>query len=181
MNRSTNSARSKVNLTRPLPDEFLGLSPAELEDERARLHMLLIDSTDPRDSEYWQTKVDDLDRRITRYSDAGVRWPNRAEYDDLLAFARELKAAVDLPRFVDDVLPFTALKQTGDHWTGHCPIPGHHDRTPSFAAWQDGGWTCFGRCGRSGDVFVLVGLCRGLATFREQVQLVAAYVGKTVQ
>jgi hypothetical protein len=168
----------RVNLTRPLPDPYLGLSSTELEDERARLQMLVLDSNDPRDRAYWQAQLDDLDGRIARYQAHGIRWPNRRRRDELVTFARELKAAVDLARFVEDELPRVALRRTGAHWTGHCPCPDHDDQTPSFVVYADGGWTCFGRCGRSGDIYTLVALCFGLERFADKVKVVADYIAR---
>ena len=40
----------------------------------------------------------------------------------------------------------------GKAWfTGHCPLPEHEDKTPSFYIYPPGRWWCYG-CGLGGDV-----------------------------
>ena len=52
----------------------------------------------------------------------------------------------------------TDLRAAGDKLLGCCPLPDHHDRTPSFYCYPSesyrgfyDSWWCFG-CGRGGDV-----------------------------
>ncbi len=54
----------------------------------------------------------------------------------------------------------TELKPDGMRLIGHCPIPSHNDRSPSFNIWvASGSWYCFGACAGGGDV---VDLCRAV-------------------
>jgi DNA primase len=49
----------------------------------------------------------------------------------------------------------------GKAWfTGHCPLPDHEDRTPSFYIYPPGRWWCYG-CGCGGDVVDLEFRCGG--------------------
>lgn len=167
-----------INLTGKLPDPYIGLSPRQLDDERGRLHMLVVDALTEQDRAYWQAQLDDVDRRIARYKRHGVAWPDARQRDALRDFARDLKAAIDLPRFIDDMILTTHLTRAGDRWRGSCPLPDHDDATPSFVVYPDGGWYCFGKCQRGGDVFTLVALAFGVESFREQVRIAADYLGR---
>lgn len=168
--------RLNLDPRRPLPDPYLGLSAAELADERTRLQMLVLDSDDPRDQRYWQSQLDALDRRIRRYRERGVRWPDRRRADDLLTLARDLKAAVDLASFLNDTMPWTCLERSGAGWRGHCVAADHEDRHPSMSVAGDR-WRCWG-CGRRGDVYDAIALAHGLPEFQDQVAALAAYVGE---
>lgn len=67
----------------------------------------------------------------------------------------------------------------GVHDLGHsfrCPSPSHDDRDPSAHYYQDGSVHCFG-CGRTWDVFSLVGELDGIEGFADQVRAVADIVG----
>lgn len=55
------------------------------------------------------------------------RISSRRDYAAVSELARDLKAAISLAQFVEDMIPTTHLTRTGDHWTGHCPIPTHDD------------------------------------------------------
>ena len=58
-----------------------------------------------------------------------------------------------------------------------CPLPDHDDRTPSARYYANGHTVhCFG-CGRTVDVFTLVGALDGIEGFPEQVEAVADMVG----
>jgi DNA primase len=48
---------------------------------------------------------------------------------------------------------YTDLEPLGGRawFTGHCPLPNHEDRTPSFYIYPPGRFYCYG-CGRGGDV-----------------------------
>jgi hypothetical protein len=168
------------SLTGPMPDELLGLSPLELEDERGRYEILMHDAASENDAAVYRYKVEIIDRRIARYQKLGVCWPDRAGANELVDVARDLKTVVSLEQFVADHVMTTRLERAGDRWKGHCPIPTHDDQTPSFVVYPDGGWTCFGKCNRSGDIYTLIGMVFGLELFRDQVALLADYYGREV-
>jgi hypothetical protein len=47
------------------------------------------------------------------------------------------------------------LRKVGKEWVGRCPLPDHHDRSPSFCVDPDKNvWWCHG-CLRGGDVITL--------------------------
>ncbi len=167
------------SLTGPQPDEFLGLSPSQLKDERGRYQILLIDAVTEHDAAFYQHKLDHIDRRIERYRThltVKIRWPDRDRSNDLVRLAQGLKRAVPLERFISDQVLTTRLQRAGDRWRGTCPL--HEERTPSFIVYPDSGWTCFGKCNRSGDIYTLIGLVFGLELFRDQVALLANYYGR---
>lgn len=171
------------SLTNPVPDEFLGLSPSQLEDERGRYQMLEIDAVSENDATIFQHKVNLIDRKIERYRNhptIKMRWPDRSGANDLVRLARYLKHVIPPEQFISDQVLTTRLERAGDKWKGHCPIPTHDDETPSFVVYPDGGWTCFGKCNRSGDIFTLIGVVFGLELFRDQVALLADYYGRDI-
>lgn len=161
-----------------MPDELLGLSPLEIEDERGRYQILMYDALTQQDVTFYQRKIEIIDRRIERYQKLGARWPNRSSASDLVEVSQDLKRAVPLERFIADQVMMTRLECSGDTWKGRCPIPTHEDRTPSFVVYPNARWTCFGKCGRSGDIYTLIGLVFGLERFRDQVRVLADYFGK---
>lgn len=171
------------SITNSLPDEFLGLSPSQLEDERGRYQMLEIDAVNENDAAIFRYKVALIGRKIERYrthSSITIRWPDRSRANELVQLAHDLKRIVSLNQFISDQDLVTRLERSGDKWRGRCPIPTHDDKTPSFVVYPDGGWTCFGKCGRSGDIYTLIALVFGLELFRDQVALLADYYGQEV-
>lgn len=65
---------------------------------------------------------------------------------------RTVKEAVPLAGYAGKL---TKLQRSGTVLVGHCPLPGHTDRTPSFTVWSDNNsWWCFG-CSRGSDVIDL--------------------------
>lgn len=53
------------------------------------------------------------------------------------------------------------LKAVGSRYEGHCPLPDHDDKSPSFNAYPETqSWWCFG-CSRGGDVVDLYALSNG--------------------
>jgi DNA primase len=71
------------------------------------------------------------------------------------------KEAVQVIDLADLLCGPGGLRPIGEKWAGHCPIPDHEDRTPSFTVYPgDGGWWCFG-CLRGGDVVELARLAWG--------------------
>ncbi len=71
---------------------------------------------------------------------------------------------------IEDVVSiYTDLRRSGRVLKGHCPLPGHEDRTPSFCVYvADQRFYCFG-CNRGGDVFEFLELVEQL-NFREAVE-----------
>jgi hypothetical protein len=169
------------SLTGPMPDEFLGLSPSQLEDERGRYQILLIDAVTEQDAAVYQHKLDRIEQIIERYRNhptVKIRWPDGDRSNGLVRLAQDLKRAVPLERFISDQVLTTRLERAGDRWKGTCPIPTHDDTHPSFVVYPDGGWHCFGKCNRFGDIYTLIGLVFGLELFRDQVALLADYYGR---
>jgi DNA primase len=67
---------------------------------------------------------------------------------------REAVPVGEVARRYTDLEPFG-----GKAWfTGHCPLPDHEDRTPSFYIYPPGRWWCYG-CSRGGDVVDLEFFC----------------------
>jgi hypothetical protein len=62
------------------------------------------------------------------------------------------------------------MRRIGEKWVGHCPLPGHEDRTPSFTVYP-GRWHCYG-CGRGGDVVDLYAYARS----HDDMRNAAAYL-----
>jgi DNA primase len=72
----------------------------------------------------------------------------------------------------------TELKPNGLRLVGHCPIPGHNDRTPSFHIWPSeagGSWYCFGACARGGDVIDLCQAVEGGESWEAMMTLASRY------
>ncbi len=68
-------------------------------------------------------------------------------------FIEQLKNKVDI---VDLVGQYTRLQHKGGQYWACCPLPGHSERTPSFAINKDGQfYHCFG-CHKGGDVIKFV-------------------------
>jgi len=61
-------------------------------------------------------------------------------------------------------------------WTGHCPLPDHDDRTPSFYVYEDNRAHCYG-CGFHGDVIDLYQAIEGLDSPRKAVLELAVQHG----
>ncbi len=88
-------------------------------------------------------------------------WPK--SWPDRRAELERIKAALDLPRFVEEMFG-ARLERRGDRHVCRCPLPGHDDQTPSFTIYPgDRGWYCFG-CGRGGSIFDLGAEVYGLST-----------------
>lgn len=168
------------SLTGPMPLELLGLSPLELEDERGHYQILMYDALTEQDAAFYQYKIEVIDHRIARYQKLGVQWPDRSRANELVDVAQDLKRVVLLERFIADQVMLPRLERIGDKWKGHCPIPDHNDKTPSFTVYPDGGWTCSGKCNRSGDIYTLIGLVFNPERFRDQVAFLAEYYGREV-
>lgn len=164
------------SLTRPLPDEFLGMTPNELENQRGYYLWRLDEATIDQDRAYYRNKIEKIEQRAKRLQQLGGRWPNRKRTDDLVQLAHDLKRAVPLERFIADQVLTTRLERSGETWKGLCPF--HEERTPSFVVFPDGGWTCFGKCDRSGDIYHVIALHFGLPDFPDQVALLADYYGR---
>lgn len=164
------------SLTRPLPDEFFGLSPEQLESARCR-YLLMLDEvhTEP-DRDYCRYKLAEIERRAKRLQQLGGRWPNRKRTDDLVQLAHDLKRAVPLEKFIADQVMTIRLQRSGKNWKSLCPF--HEEKTPSFTVFPDGKWRCFGACDRRGDILDLIALYFGLPDFADQVALLADHYGR---
>ena len=100
-----------------------------------------------------------------------ARWPDRrAEIDTV-------KARLDLPRFIQAMFPGVELKPRGRQLVCRCLLPGHDERTPSFAVDpQKQVWYCHG-CHRGGDIFTLTQHCLGLTTFVDALDVLTQEAG----
>ena len=71
------------------------------------------------------------------------------------------KAHVPVIDLADRLTGPCGLRRRGAEWVGHCPLPDHEDKTPSFAANPEKNvWYCHG-CHRGGDVVALARLAWG--------------------
>ncbi len=70
----------------------------------------------------------------------------------VISAAKEAVPVIDL---ADLLVGAGGLKRLGAEWVGRCPLPGHEDRSPSFAVNSEKNlFWCFG-CLRGGDVIEL--------------------------
>jgi len=124
-------------------------------------------------------QLEDLGAAITRRERVISRPPESdRHYDQLLNFARDLKALWPVERFCREML-LVELRQVGKELVGRCPFPDHQDSTPSFKVNSEKDcFKCWG-CGRGGDVFQLAGWLRGEERFARQVDLLAEVAGIT--
>lgn len=178
------SQSMKVNLTAPLPDEFYGLSPDELESEYVRYTLLLEDALASelipeeqrvKDAEYFLAKLQRIERRREQYRKSAYRkypWPDRERFNHLKELAADMKRRMPLERFIATHVPQTQLERSGALWIGNCPIPTHDDHSPSFTVYDDDHFHCYG-CGKHGDIYELIGLVFGLERFPDRVEFLA--------
>ena len=88
------------------------------------------------------------------------------------------KAVKEAVPIEDYAATLTELKPNGLRLAGHCPIPGHDDRTPSFHIWPGeggGSWWCFGACARGGDVIDLCQAVEGGEPWEAMMTLATRY------
>jgi|SRR5215207_874213 len=84
-----------------------------------------------------------MEARKTRDTYRGV------SYRQPITAAKEAVPVIDL---ADRLTGPCGLKRRGTQWVGHCPLPDHEDRTPSFVVYTEtNSFFCFG-CVRGGDV-----------------------------
>jgi hypothetical protein len=107
-------------------------------------------------------------------------WPQPRQYEKTVHLARELKQAIPLSVYIHYVFPAVELRKHGTYWQGHCPYPGHEDKSPSFTVYQERFFECYG-CGETGDIFTLVSLVDGLERFDDAVKSLALWAGKAAQ
>src|SRR5215203_965192 len=73
----------------------------------------------------------------------------------------EAKRLVPVIDQADRLIGPSGLRRVGKEWVGHCPLPDHADRTPSFTVNEAKNlWWCHG-CLRGGDVVELARLAWG--------------------
>ena len=82
-------------------------------------------------------------------------------------FIEELRSKLNI---VDVIGGYCTLTRKGGSYWACCPLPGHSERTPSFAVNESGQfYKCFG-CGRGGDVITFIMEMESLS-FSEAVKL----------
>ena len=117
----------------------------------------------------------ELDRRQRlRFSQGSPVWPQKdsRNLDAMKSLAAEMKLLWPVEDFCRQVLNMPLVRR-GKHLTWTCPIPDHHEATPSFKISPDKNvWYCHG-CNRGGDIFSLVGFSQGLDLFGEQLEWLA--------
>lgn len=87
----------------------------------------------------------------------------------------DFKALCQQVDMLDLASTYTAMQRRGsEHW-GCCPLPGHHEKTPSFAVHPDKGyWYCQG-CHRGGAAIHLVMAMEGLDRMDAALELAQRY------
>lgn len=91
-------------------------------------------------------------------------------------FIEELKIKNNI---VDVVSSYATLTRSGGNWWARCPLPGHNERTASFAVNETGQfYHCFG-CHRGGDIIKFVQEVDNL-DFYDAVKVLADRVGMTM-
>jgi hypothetical protein len=109
------------------------------------------------------------EQRISRTTKAS-RYPRGVSY----SVVDEAKARVRVIDLADRLVGPGGLKKVGQQWAGRCPLPGHADRSPSFAVNDHKNvWYCFG-CSAGGDLIELGRLCWGYE--KVDVRTVAAEI-----
>ncbi|MDP9364972.1 MAG: CHC2 zinc finger domain-containing protein [Chloroflexota bacterium] len=103
-------------------------------------------------------------------------WP--ARWEDRRAEVERIKAALDLPRFVEEMFPGVVLEKRGKQLACRCVLPGHDkEKTPSFYVDpQKQVWYCHG-CKRGGDVFTLAMHYLGTSSFADVIANLAPEAG----
>jgi len=87
----------------------------------------------------------------------------------------EIKARFSLEDAIE-LVNINKLKQTGNRYSGLCPLPGHTEKTPSWIGWKDSQrWRCFG-CNAFGDQIDLVAQVTGQSTHKT-IKMLAAQLG----
>lgn len=87
-----------------------------------------------------------------------------AKFDE--KFLNELRSKLNI---VDVIGSYCQLQRKGSSYWACCPLPGHSERTPSFAVNESGQfYKCFG-CGKGGDVITFIMEIENL-DFREAVK-----------
>lgn len=87
-----------------------------------------------------------------------------AKFDE--KFLNELRSKLNI---VDVIGSYCQLQRKGNSYWACCPLPGHSERTPSFAVNESGQfYKCFG-CGKGGDVITFIMEIENL-DFREAVK-----------
>ncbi|MCB0391915.1 MAG: DNA primase [Bdellovibrionales bacterium] len=77
---------------------------------------------------------------------------------------------------VDEISKYTELKRAGDRYTGLCPFPDHHEKTPSFSVSESKQvYYCFG-CKKAGNIYNFLQTLRGFS-FPESVEYLAKKAG----
>jgi hypothetical protein len=92
-------------------------------------------------------------QRIASSSSHAPTWPPRER--DLRQRIDTVKARWPIERFCEYLLGARLLRHAGDKLKACCPLPGHHEKTPSFIVYpaENRAW-CYG-CNRGGDVIKL--------------------------
>lgn len=167
---------------KPLPDQFFGLSPDELEQEYMRYAMQLIDTLTStslpehlrnNDAAFYTHEMDRIEQKIRRFkrdSRLKYKWPERSKYEDMLQLGQEMKQQYPLEQFIQDHIFHCDLREAGNSWLGNCPI--HDDATPSFRVYDSIRFHCFG-CDTSGDILDLIGLVYGIERFSDRLEYLA--------
>lgn len=97
-------------------------------------------------------------------------WPERRHDLD------GIRARVDLATYVERITAAMFVRRGKRLWAS-CPLPDHHDITPSFCIGPDPSlWYCFG-CGRGGDIFTFCQAIHGDIAFRTAIDLLAREAG----
>ncbi len=113
-------------------------------------------------------------RERLRHHPKAPDWPT--SWRDLRLDAGQIKAALPLERYIT-LATGAVLERRGKELWCCCPLPGHEERTPSFAVNEAKGvFYCFG-CHRSGDLFTFAAHLHGTARFDELLPILAEAAG----
>ncbi len=117
----------------------------------------------------------ELDRRQQlRFAQGSPEWPkkNTRQLEAMKSLTNEMKRLWSVEDFCRQILSMP-LQRQGSHLVWTCPIPDHHEATPSFKISPEKNvWYCHG-CNRGGDVFTLIGYSQGLDRFGDQLEWLA--------
>jgi DNA primase len=89
---------------------------------------------------------------------------------------QRVKEAINLADYIGRYAP---LKRAGTIMQCSCPLPGHHDKSPSFQVKGDQ-WICRGKCNAYGDIFDFAERYHGWDK-QEALEELARYAGITLE
>lgn len=150
-------------------------SSIELEAWCWSLAAQLHESYDRSDRAFLAVRLEAVKAEIAfreRMSDPVTPLRSASRHYDLERIRADFPLSDALPR-----LASVELRSVAGRFSGRCPFPDHHDRSPSLSVRGDGQvWHCFG-CGRGGDLFTFAQQWYDTRSFLAAVEIVLSGLG----